>query len=265
LIKAQPAALLTQADSLARAGAYFEASVAYERVLFAAVDTDLSYRAALGKTQCLKRQQLFGPAVTFLNGQLTAPYPDSLRYQLRYEQVLCLYLAGQFENTLAGLRQLAYLHPTRQRPPVLHLIEVLSLNELQRWPEAAQSYRTYLNTLGIDTTSDDPYRHLPRLKSEKKAQWLSTFIPGAGHVYAGKPAEALLSLGMQAAGLYFGITSFLQAYYISAWGIGAALFGSFHMGGVRRAEVLVQQHNRKKIRSFNERIRGDLLQRAGRH
>jgi hypothetical protein len=41
--------------------------------------------------------------------------------------------------------------------------------------------------------------------------------------------------------------------------VGAALFGAFHMGGVRRSEVLVQRYNRKKMVDFNEKVRAQLL------
>ncbi|WP_234733025.1 tetratricopeptide repeat protein [Tellurirhabdus bombi] len=251
---------LARADSLLAQKAYFEASVAYERVLFNNASPQINFQAALGKTQCLKQQSLFANAVTFLSGQLAAAYPDSLSYRLRYEQILCAYLAGQFENTLSTIQQLTYLYPDQSAPPLVSVIQILSLNELQRWPEASAAYQQLLTWQGIDTTQHQPYQQLPKLKSQKKAQWLSTFLPGGGQFYAGKPGEALLSIAVQGAGLYFGITSFLQGYYISAWGIGAGLFGSFHMGGVRRAEVLVQQHNQKKIKSFNEQVKAQLLE-----
>ncbi|WP_266364542.1 hypothetical protein [Tellurirhabdus rosea] len=250
---------LALADSLFRQKAYFEASIAYERVLFRNEGVENRYRAARGKTQCLKQQSLFAPAIQFLNGQLTADYPDSLRFRLRYEQLLCTYLAGQYENTLAGLEQLAYLHPDQPVPPLLSVLKILSLNELQRWPEAAAAYHQFVAARGVDTTQNSPYRQLPKLKSEKKAQWLSTFIPGGGQFYAGKPGEALLSIAVQGAGLYFGIVSFLEGYYISAWGIGAGMFGSFHMGGVRRAEVLVRQYNARKTADFNAKVKQFLV------
>jgi TM2 domain-containing membrane protein YozV len=253
---------LSRADSLLAQKAFFEASVAYERVLFNNESPQINFRAALGKTQCLKQQSLFANAATFLNGQLAASYPDSLLFRLRYEQILCAYLAGQFENTLSNIQQLTYLYPNQSKPPILAVIQILSLNELQRWPEADAAYQQLLARQGVDTTQQSPYQQLPKLKSEKKAQWLSTFLPGGGQFYAGKPGEALLSIAVQGAGLYFGIASFLQGYYISAWGIGAGLFGSFHMGGVRRAEVLVQQHNQKKINTFNQRVKTQLLEKV---
>ncbi|MBC3791219.1 TM2 domain-containing membrane protein YozV [Spirosoma sp. LMG 31447] len=216
------------------------------------------FSAAMGKARCLKQQGLNAQAVTFLNSQIQAIYPDSLTYQLRREQILCAYLAGQFENTLSLLDRLPYLHPDIPAPPLLMAVRVLSLNELNRWTEADTAYRALATYTHADTVQT-PYKQLPRLKSEKKAQWLSTFIPGAGQFYAGKPGEAGLSILVQSAGLYFGITSFLRGYYLSAWGVGAGLFGSFHAGGVRRAEVLVRQLNQQRAAAFNSQLRQQVL------
>ena len=105
----------------------------------------------------------------------------------------------------------------------------------------------------------DLYEQLPHFKSVTKAQWLSTFIPGGGQFYAGRPGEALFSILVQTAGIWFAVVSFQQHYYISAWLIGAAVFGAFHMGGVRRSEVLIRQYNRKKMLDFNARVREQLL------
>ncbi len=253
----QPA--IITADSLFASGQFLAARVAYERVLFAGGEPAGLFPAAVGKARCLKQQGLYAPAVSFLNGQMQTNYPDSLLYLLRHEQIMCAYLAGQFENTLSLTDRLPYLHPDALPSPLLMAVRVLALNELQRWPEADTAYHELAMYARADTARLNPYRKLPRLKSEKKAQWLSTFMPGAGQLYAGKPGEAALSVLVQSAGLYFGVTSFLGGYYLSAWGVGAGLFGSFHAGGVRRAEVLVRQLNQKRAAAFNAQARQQVL------
>ncbi len=251
---------LSTADSLVASGQFLAARVAYERVLFTSAEPIIRFSAAVGKARCLKQQGLYASAVTFLNSQIQTDYADSLLYPLRQEQILCAYLAGQFENTLSLLERLPYLHPGMSATPLLIAVRVLSLNELKRWSEAAVAYRELAAHIQADSVNLNPYQQLPRLKSEKKAQWLSTFIPGAGQLYAGKPGEAALSILVQSAGLYFGVLSYLQGYYLSAWGIGAGLFGSFHAGGVRRAEVLVQELNHKRAAMFNARARQKILE-----
>lgn len=219
----------------------------YERILFSGSNTIDRFYAINRKTQCLKQQRLFDQAVNFLKPYLTETLPDSARYQLFTEQIVCAYLAGNYENAVSIVEQTNIQFSSRKPDAKLLIIEILSLNKLQQWNKAAEVYTAFFNAGKDPATYDNPYLKLPRLKSVDKAQWLSTFIPGAGQIYAGKPLEALVSIIIQGAGLYYGITSFLDHYYLSAWLAGAGLFGSFHMGGVRRSEVLVNQYNQKKL------------------
>lgn len=257
--KAQSSAALLQADSLFRRGAYFEASIGYERVLFEGSNAANNLYAIHQKIQCLKQQGLFAQATTFIRANMQENLPDSTGYGLYYEQSLCTYLAGNYENALSVIEQTKLLHPRYAEEPRLMLLQVLSLNELQQWEKASSVYNTLVKRYRQIDTTLNPYKNLPHLKSKDRAQWLSTFIPGGGQFYAGKPLEALVTIAMQGAGIWFGVISFQQHYYLSTWLAGAGLFGSFHMGGVRRSEVLVEQYNRKKIVQFNERVKEELL------
>lgn len=263
LTKAQ--GILLAADSLLANGQYLAARVSYERVLFASNQSaDMLYWAISGKTQCLKQQGLYASAVTFLNEHVQNSLPDSLLLNLRYEQVLCAYLNGQFEQTLSLIERFNYLHPGKTTPALLRVIHILALNELRRWPEAAILYQELCVYLSM-STSAGPYQQLPVLKSEKKAEWLATFIPGAGQFYAGRTGEGIISAIVQLAGLYFGVSNWVQGYYLSAWGIGAGLFGSFHSGGIRRSQILVQELNDKRANAFNAQARQQLTQRIPLH
>lgn len=255
---------LQTADSLFTAGHYFEAGIAYERALFTEQDPSVLFTATLGKVRCLNQRGLYTKASTFLNNQIQLTTNDTLLYTLRYQQILSTYLAGQFDNTLSLTDRLAYLHPNQPVAPMVTVIRILALNELQRWPEASALYTQLTQQLGTDSTAS-PYGQLPRLKSVKKAQWLATFIPGAGQFYAGKPTEAVFTILVQSLGLYIGITSFLQGYYLSAWGVGAALFGSFHAGSVRRSEVLINQYNQQRANAFNQLAKEQVLKLAAGH
>jgi TM2 domain-containing membrane protein YozV len=262
-VPAQPQpALSGYADSLYRQGRYFDASIACERILFGGGDAGELFHAVIRKTQCLKKQLLYDQTVTFLNAWQSYPFPDSAKALIHYEQVLCTFLGGRFENVVSLVDRWPYLHAGQPPAPLLKILKILSLNELQRWNEAGEAYRKFIVSGQLPAPPPDLYAQLPRLKSVTKAQWLSTFIPGAGQFYAGRPGEAMLSIAIQAAGIWFAVVSLQQHYYVSAWLIGAALFGSFHMGGVRRSEVLVRQYNRKKILAFNEKVKEQLLQLA---
>ena len=130
------------------------------------------------------------------------------------------------------------------------------MNELRRWQDAA----AIAGKSGFLADSVQYcYAKLPHLKSEDRAAWLATFIPGGGHFYAGRTAEGLASIGIQALGVYYGIISWQQKHYISAWLVGGGIAGSFHLGGVRRAQELVRIYNNRKAAAFNEQVKLRLL------
>lgn len=247
------------ADSLFQQHAYFEASVEYERVLFSNSDAEQTMHAVQQKIQCLKQQRQFAQAIRFIQSNRNERLPDSVNYQLYYEQILCAYLAGDYENALSIVEQVKFSYPVYKNDTKLMLLQILSLNELQQWKQAGQVYNSLIASKQPADTMQSPYRNLPHLKNKDKAQWLSTFIPGGGQFYAGKHVEGLAAVVIQGAGIYFGITSFQQHYYVAAWLVGAGLFGSFHMGGVRRSETLVEQYNQKKMAEFNSKVKEQLL------
>lgn len=244
------------ADSLFAAGRYFEASIGYERVIFAAESPERAWYATLQKIQCLKQQGLFAQAESYARANVNSFGTDSLKYRLQYEQVINSFLAGNYETAASTSEVLLLSHPEHAFDRNLVITRILALNQLQQWDKASALAKQYNSELGLHS---DLYAVLPKLKSKDKAQWLSTFIPGGGQFYAGKPLEAMVTILIQGAGIYFGVTSFLDHSYLSAWLVGAGLFGSFHMGGVRRSEALVEQYNQRKAAEFNGKIKVELL------
>ncbi len=259
-IDAQDADIAT-ADSLFNAQQYFESSISYERVLFQNnANWQVNYQCVTGKLNCLKKQCKFKEAVTFIGDYLNQGMPDSILPKLLYEQALCSYLAKNYENTVSLNDQVSNTYPHYPGIPNLRLLKILSLDELQHWDEAKTNYAAFVKDYykGL-APLPNLYEKFPHLKSENKAQWLSTLIPGAGQIYAGKPLEGLASITIQGVAIYFAIISWEEKYYISAWLGGVGIFGSFHSGGVRRAEYLVKEYNAKKIQGFNAAIKGQLV------
>lgn len=252
-------------------GKYFEAGLAYDRFLFQLSNTPkeqdnaaLMMELVRKRLEVFKKAGQFPQAINFINKWLSTDLPqDFLRYLL-HQKVYCAYLAGQFETTIASVQQSNALYQSDRLPSWVAALEILSHNELNQFKEAAGLFETWIKNYGSAThqellnSNDNPYAHIPKFKREEKAEALSTFIPGGGQFYAGKPLEGLLSIALQGAGIWFGVSSFLDKLYLSAWA-GVGIFGSFHMGSARRSVYLVQQHNIKVKRSFNEQVRKILL------
>jgi tetratricopeptide (TPR) repeat protein len=84
---------------------------------------------------------------------------------------------------------------------------------------------------------------LPR-KSPQLAQWMSTFIPGSGQIYAGKPRNGVISTTINAAFIYLLVDSLLDERYVDAAGI--YLVGSrFYWGNRSNAKQWAIEYNRR--------------------
>lgn len=257
IINAQQSSLMQQAEATMRQGNYEEAGLLFERVLFESPAQDVAYAATLGKLACLKEQQLYAEAERYIAARHNAYFTDKMKRALDVQRIICAYMAGQFENVISLEIQLAALVSGESLPVILSVLKILSYNELGRWKEAEVAWLDWAAATGY--AGENPYSEKPRYKSVSKAEWLSTIIPGGGQIYAGKPWEGITSILIQGGGLAFGVVSFLDKFYLSAWA-GVGIFGSFHMGGVRRSAVLVNQYNKDKLYKFNERLKEMMLE-----
>lgn len=251
---------MIEGNRLKEQGDYFHAAIFYERVLFEGnVDADVLFSAVTGKLNCLKSENKFAEAERFLKGVLIPSFRKEQKFYLAEQRALNAYLAGQFENCISQTELIKIQFPTEYNGTLIPVLRVLSYNELNQWKEAEVAWQEWYTDIQAEGL-ENPYLKLPKFKSESKAEALATFIPGAGQFYAGRPVEAMVGILFQAAGVYYGVVSFLDHFYLSAWA-GAGIFGSFHMGGVRRSKALVKAYNKKKVASFNRMVREQMTEK----
>ena len=265
LTEAQGEQFLKQASVEEAQGAWYKAGISYDRVLFCQENQEQVIIAVSGKLRCLKKQQQFREAGKFIKENYQLIDSDSIRYRLYEQWILCAYLSDQQEEAISLADQALLLYPQYCNQQWLLYFKILCLNELNEWTMAQQNYKQWLAGYKIDSAEAIIYEKLPVLKSENKAAWLSTVLPGGGQWYAGKPLETMTSILIQGLGIYYGIVSFETKYYLSAWLVGGGVFGSFHFGSVRRAEELVRQYNKKKAASFNSTLRQKISDQMNQH
>lgn len=259
-IKAQLNTLFQEAVIKENSAMYKEASILYDRVLFEGEEEKKIVQCIFGKLRCLKRLYAFSDAIAFIKSNLVLVKSDSLRCKLYEEWILNCYLVNDLDQCMNLIQQTKILYPTLYNSDWLIAMNILCLNEKYKWAEAKQVYIDWMKMHHKDTLEIiHEYKNAPKLKSENKAGWLSTFIPGAGQFYSGKPLEALTSVIIQGTGIYFGVISYQQQYYLSAWLVGGGIFGSFHFGSTRRSEELVKQYNLKVSAIFNTKIREKII------
>jgi TM2 domain-containing membrane protein YozV len=138
-------------------------------------------------------------------------------------------------------------------------LEILSYNELRQWSEAKKVFANYSKNAKV-TDSLYAFEKKPRLRSITKAHTLSMIIPGMGQWYAGYPSKGLVSLGIQAGSLAFGVYSAWHGFYFSGFFTGAGLFNTFYQGGGRYASALAERKNAELTQRYNFPIRRYVLE-----
>ena len=132
----------------------------------------------------------------------------------------------------------------------------------QAWFKAIAEFRT-VQRLQPNTPlsqvstrlADITYANTPLpFKSPQLAQWMSTFLPGAGQIYAGKLENGLISGAVNAAVCYLLVDSILDERYVDA--VGICLVGSrFYMDNRANAREWTTEHNRRLEADFIRRLK----------
>ena len=257
-----------EGDSLVKAKQYSLAELAYERVYFEASFDSLS------NTQVLKNQALLKKIFTqkkaghFLEAsQSTQRFnlenlSDSAQFVLRYETVVCSFLAKQFEESLSQIQQTCYFVKDSLLTAPLDFWEILTLAELGEYKTSKQKFEAYSlkNKLIIDLEKLYDFTAKPKFKDLKKAQALATFLPGAGLMYVGQTGRGITSLLLQSSALAFGVWSMANTYYVSGFLTGFALFQTFYFGGIKLTARLAENKNQALKKEYAGKIRKALTQ-----
>jgi TM2 domain-containing membrane protein YozV len=250
---------------------YALAAVYYEKALFEynqhpevfSGDTlrRLTNRLLYQKIQCQKSLRSFEDAwQTVQRFDLSDP-TELLQFKWRYESVLCGYLNQRYNEAYGQIQQTRFYITDSILTVPLDVLEILTLNELNRWEESKAVFRRYAARNQLSVNIDELYAFIRKSpKSPDKAQLLSFLMPGLGQMYAGYPKQGMVSLGLQALSLGFGVYHILNRYYLIGFFTGAGLFQSFYFGGARRAGLMAEETNRKRKAKNNQKIRALLVE-----
>jgi hypothetical protein len=263
----ESALLFKRADSLYVCRQYRDAAIEYERIIFKNKSNKEKSLALLKKARCYKQINQFISASNELDQTSYRDLDDSIIYQIRYEKALSSYLNRDFNNAESQLIQILYLTKDTNLVKQSLLLRTLNLNQLNLYDTAYTTALRYIKSSEMSdiqkektlNTINQMYSKPPRLKKEKTARLLSSFIPGSGQVYAGAPIEGLFNFSLHVATLGFAVYEFLDTYYITGYFAGLGMFQKFYFGGIRRAEYLVKKKNYQVTKKFNEEVKNILI------
>ncbi len=257
-----------QADSLFGKGMYFEASIAYERVIFHSDSPVERVRANLGKVEALKQIGDFSKARNDLRRSLVFRGDDTLRLEILYQMAFCAYMDRASDDAYISLMQLRQNFGLTGQPR-LYLLEGLVLADLGRWEDLREHLQLWLKGVQADSLM---YRQTMRTydeileegllradKDPEKARLWSTFIPGAGQLYAGEPGWGALNAFSQLAGLAgFGLLAY-NGFYVASAVAGLGAFQAFYFGGIKQAGDLTSENMKSRLENLQTAIAHLLL------
>lgn len=254
----------SKGDGLYASGQYFEASIEYERMIFKAENQADLYYYKYRKALCYKQLKDFSRALDELQPLYFTNADDSLFQRVCYEQSLCFYLSGEPSKALWKIDE--YFH--RSADSTTHMVfmpvRLLCLNETFQWEEAKKCFRLFIRMQNFSAEKEAEMqqmvetlyekRNLPHIRSIKKAENWSRFIPGSGQIYAGKTGEGIVNFLLNASILAFSAQQAFNGFYITGYLAGLGFFNKTYQGGIKRSGILASQKNKEIIVNFNSGI-----------
>ncbi len=250
------------AEHLFDQGAYRSAILEYKRLIFYHPDipeADLArYRIGLSyyhqSNRELARQTFEEVTQQFPNSPLNLQaqlmlgrtYFDAKNYSTARSTFFSIVSVDSGGETAAQARYLrgwCYIH---ERAWFKAITELRTVQQLQ--PDTPLSQIS-------DQLADVTYANTPLpFKSSRLAEWMSTFLPGAGQIYAGKLESGLISSAVNAVVCYLLVDSILDERYVDA--VGICLVGSrFYMNNRVNARESTIEHNRRLEADFIRQLK----------
>ena len=260
---------LEEGYNLMREGNYFEAGIAFERAYFFSSDSRLRLEANIGRARALKQTGEYLKARNDLQRSLHLRQFSDLHFQLMYELAFLEFMLGNYSNVSGSLAQLKHFYPDEyfsNEILTLHALAGVMAEDFSLAQEKTLELIIH-KVHGINVADSLVKRTMilfcectaPVLKSEKTAARWSTFVPGAGHLYAGFPGKGVLNAGSQLVSL--GLAAYMgwNNLYVSGFVVGLGMFQSFYFGGIRQAAFLANQRNLNEMAGYKEMLKEFIL------
>ncbi len=252
------------ADRLFEEGKYFEAAVSFERIYYTSEDSRARIKANLKRAESLKLLGEFSKARNDLQRSVHINTHADLHQEVLYQMAFCDYMTGNYSSCMAFLLQIEHFYPALRETPDVERLFALANAMLANWEQSMEHTLALIekgsfaesmkDSLITETRNLFSHCRQPKERSEKKAQLLSTFLPGSGHIYAGYPGKGILNAGSQLMALSLAGVMMWQGLYITGFTVGLGLFQSFYFGGIRQATFLTHQTNLQEFADYKESL-----------
>jgi TM2 domain-containing membrane protein YozV len=237
-----------------------DARLELEKFVFFSTDGNLNRDALLRISECYRDEKNFGKMAESLNRIFLPGQTDSLVFLVKYKKALAFYLANDPSRAIFELQSMARFLDDREKAVRIRFLSALSFSDLRKWGESKHEALEYFAIVAHDSTkyveclakADELFakKNIPKTLSKLTAKHLSSFIPGSGQIYAGKPVEGIFSLAIHGALLYFGASQFLNKLYFTGYTAGFGMLERIYTGNLQRVQNLVEETNKKRYDRF---------------
>ena len=229
-------------------------AVELERIIYDGAGLEETNEALLGKAECYKQLGRYQDAVETLARVRMFALTDEERNDVLYQQELCHYLGGEFEEAAALVGE---VEPVSQDILLLH---ALALAYAGKYDESEIMAARCISWNGPSEHLDELLKLYASHPSPRKngVAFALGFVPPLGHFYNEAYGEGLLSLGLNAASVAFTVASLLGGYWITGIAGGAIAVDYTWIGSQERSVELSQKYNNNAPLQFGDRLRAFL-------
>lgn len=262
------------AEHLYDKGDYDSGITEFQRFLFFHPDHKEAFYARYKIAMAYKALKEWPLAIAFFQRSLQGNNQANIRAKIRYQTIVSLILNRQLDSAKMELFRLIHqpniANHVRQSGQLLYGLLLIFQN---KWADSKEIFEALQKRYEKDSKLDSIFQNLtleiekieekPILKSTKTAEWLSTFLPGAGQIYAGKIGAGLNALALNALTGYW-LTHSIKAENIRDSILILSLVTSrYYLGNRLHAKEAVirtnqeyQQRSMTKIVDFVSQISG---------
>jgi tetratricopeptide (TPR) repeat protein len=237
------------ADKFFDFGFYDEAITEYERYIhFDNPEKDISY-AYYKIGLAYRNMRALGKSTDAFETSAQCASGDSCRDERKIDIAVNNIARGRYnEAKFLLLKLLSFSeHSVIRRKSALFL-GIANLYTFQ-WESAEEMLETYFEEGGnskFARSVDSLLSSAEKLnyKSPTTAKWLSTFIPGAGQIYAGNAGDGINAMALNGSIIYFIVYKLLKEEYGNAYIIYFFLFRRYYFGNIYHAGKETMEYNR---------------------
>jgi tetratricopeptide (TPR) repeat protein len=245
------------AESLYEEGDYFRAIGEYKRYIYLAPTDNQAEKATFRIAEGYFQAKRWPDAIVACN-QFLSKYPASPRYfEMLYLKGRVEKLSGRYDEALRTFELIFIANAPNYKDKALYQ-KALVMLERTDWRGAQDTLRQVpqgspLFPAASVFAAEIERKDLP-YKSPATAGLLAAVLPGAGHLYAERPRDALVAFLLNGAFIWGALEFFQHDNYV-AGGIFAFFELGWYTGNIYSAVSSVHKYNRNKENDLIQKLK----------